>query len=76
MKWVPEWIKWVVAGDEMLALNRYRKACHLVWRWNGNVPNSAETSEWISDVGEDRRAADIEQFRAALTAAQQPGDAP
>jgi len=63
---VSEWLKWLVAGKELRALNRYRKACHLAYRWNGNVPNSAETAEWIQAVGEDLRGADIEQFRERL----------
>lgn len=61
-----EWLKWLVAGKELRALNRYRKACHLAYRWNGRLPNSAETAEWIQAVGEDLRGADIEQFRDRL----------
>ena len=61
-----EWLKWLIAGNEMAALARYRKACALAWRWNGQVPNSAETAEWIKQVGEDQRGADIEQFREWL----------
>lgn len=60
------WIKWQIAGKELAALERYRRACHLVWRWNGRVKNSAETAVWIRQVGEDKRGADIEQFRQSL----------
>lgn len=48
------------------ALHRYRTACALVWRWNGQVPNSAETADWIMEVGEGKRPTDIEQFRERL----------
>ena len=51
---------------ELRALHRYRVACHLVWRWNGQLPNSAETAEWIREVGEGKRPSDIEQFRERL----------
>lgn len=60
------WLKWLLAGQELAALHRYRKACHLVWRWNGGEQNSAETADWIRQVGEDQRGADIEQFRERL----------
>lgn len=61
-----EWLKWRIAGKEMQALHRYRIACALVCRWNGRVPNSAESAEWIRDVGEGKRGMDIENFRASL----------
>lgn len=57
----------MVAGKELRSLERYRQACHLAYRWNGNVPNSAETAEWIQAVGEGRRPPDIEQFRDRLS---------
>ena len=51
---------------ELRALHRYQVACALVWRWNGQLPNSAETAEWIMEVGEGKRPTDIEQFRERL----------
>lgn len=65
-----ERLKWWIAGEEMRALHRYRVACSLVWRWNGRVPNSAETAEWIQQVGDGTRGMDIEQFRARLEAVE------
>ena len=59
-------LKWWIAGKEMRALERYRVACSLAWRWNGQLPNSAETAEWIQQVGEGMRGMDIEQFRERL----------
>ncbi len=59
-------LKRLVAGKELDALERYRMACNLAWRWNGQEPNSAETAEWISEVGEGKRGVDIEQFRERL----------
>lgn len=65
---MPEFLKWWIAGKEMQALHRYRTACQLAWRWNGQLPNSAETAEWINEVGEGKRGMDIEQFRERLIA--------
>ena len=59
-------LKWWIAGKELRALERYRAACALAYQWNGQLPNSAETAEWISLVGEDKRGMDIEQFRERL----------
>jgi hypothetical protein len=61
-----ESLKWWIAGKELRALHRYRQACALAWRWNGGVPNSAETADWIRQVGEDQRGADIAEFRERL----------
>lgn len=61
-----EWLKRLIAGKELAALDRYRRACHLAHRWNGQLPNSAETALWIQLVGEDRVGADISGFRATL----------
>ena len=61
-------LKQWIAGKELAALARYRKACALAWRWNGEIRGSAETAEWIGQVGEDKRGADIEQFRDRLRA--------
>lgn len=61
-------LKWWIAGKEMQALHRYRMACQLAWRWNVQCPNSAETAEWINEVGEGKRGMDIEQFRERLRA--------
>ena len=52
--------------EELRALHRYQVACQLAWQWNGQLPNSAETAEWISEIGEGRRGFDIEQFRQRL----------
>jgi len=59
-------LKRLIAGKELRALERYRAACHLAYRWNGQEPNSAETAEWINQVGEGKRGMDIEQFRESL----------
>lgn len=55
---------------ELRALHRYRTACQLAGRWNGQCPNSAETAEWINDVGEGKRGMDIERFRERLRAGE------
>jgi len=59
-------LKRLIAGEELRALERYRYACSLIHRWNGNVPNSAETATWINQVGERHRAPDISEFRERL----------
>lgn len=65
-RWLRERLKWWVAGAEMQALHRYQVACGLAWRWNGRVPNSSETADWIRQVGDGKRGMDIEQFRDRL----------
>jgi len=67
MAWLLDRLKWWIAPREMQALHRYRVACALVWRWNAAIRGSAETAEWIGQVGEGARGMDIEQFRARLT---------
>lgn len=62
------WLKRLVAKEELQTLHRYRVACAMVWRWNGRVKNSAETADWIRQVGEDKRGMDIEKFRETLEA--------
>ena len=67
----PRVIAYMEAGlqeAELRALHRYQVACALVWRWNGQLPNSAETAEWIKEVGEGQRGMDIENFRVRLQA--------
>lgn len=66
MKWFRAWLARLIAGRELAALQRYRAACALAWRWNGEVRASADTAEWIGEVGEGKRGADIEQFRERL----------
>lgn len=66
MNWLLDRLKWWIAGKELNALHRYRVGCHLAWRWNGRIRGSAETAQWIQQVGEGTRGYDIEQFRASL----------
>ncbi len=61
-----EWLKHLIARREMDALHRYRVACSLARQWNGQIPASSETAEWIGEVGEGVRGSDIEQFRERL----------
>lgn len=61
-----DWLKRMIAGKEMRALDRYRAACGLTWRWNGQIHGSSETAEWIQQVGEGERGYDIEKFRESL----------
>lgn len=64
--WIVERVKWLVAGRELQALHRYRAACALAWRWNGELPASADTARWIRECGDGERGMDIEQFRERL----------
>ena len=61
-----EWLKHLIAGSELAALNRYRVACGLAHQWNGQIRASSDTAEWIGQVGEGKRGMDIEQFRERL----------
>lgn len=62
-----EWLKSIIAGKELSALQRYRVASTLARQWNGKIPASSETAEWIQSVGEGERGYDIEQFRESLS---------
>lgn len=68
------WLKWMIARKELEALNRYRVACSLVWRWNAAIPQSCMTAEWIEQVGEDKRGNDIEQFRERVRLVRDGGE--
>lgn len=63
-----KFLKMLVAGKEIRALERYRVACTTAHRWNGQEKNSPETAEWIGEVGEGKRGLDIEKFRERLRA--------
>lgn len=65
-----EHLKWWIAGKELTALHRYRQAAHLAHRWCVGERNASETADWIRQVGEGQRCADIEFFREQLRAAQ------
>lgn len=65
-KWLLTRIKYWLCGEELDALERYRTACSLVWRWNGQLPQSAHTARWIQEVGDGRRGQDISEFREDL----------
>ncbi len=61
------WLRALIAGKELLALERYRQATLLARQWNGTIRPSADTAEWIAEVGEGRLAAGtIDNFRDAL----------
>jgi hypothetical protein len=57
---------------ELLALHRYQQASSLVWRWNGEMPQSAHTAQWIAEVGEGKRGLDIQEFRECLRKGETP----
>lgn len=66
LRWILVELKYLICGKELRALERYRQACALAYRWNGQLPLSAETSQWIGEVGEGKRPADICEFRESL----------
>ena len=66
-------LKWLLMPNEMRALQRYRVACYLARQWNSAITASAETADWIEQVGSGARGMDIEQFRERLKATQQEG---
>jgi hypothetical protein len=61
-----ERLKRLLCAEELDALKRYRLARQTAQRYNASIPGSAETAEWIRQVGEGKRIADIEHFRAKL----------
>lgn len=70
-----QWLLRRIARREMEMLERYRVAADLVKVWNGRVPASRKTAEWIIDVAEFGRGYDIEAFRATLILNQEREDA-
>lgn len=71
-KWALYYIRRLLCGRELDALERYRQATHNAWRWNGEMPQSARTAQWINDVGEGKRGMDISEFREDLRAGRDP----
>lgn len=70
--WLIKRLKQTIARPELEALYRYRMACDLVRRWNGDVTESFATGAWIHQVGEAERGFDIEDFREQLLLARDP----
>lgn len=71
LKWLKNVIKHWVAKDEIRALYRYRQAAQLAYRWNGQLPNSAETAQWIAYCGEGVIGQDISGFREVLRSGEE-----
>ncbi len=57
---------------ELAKLSRYQQACAIIYRWNGQIPQSSHTAQWISEVGEGKRGIDIYEFRDLLIKGEQP----
>lgn len=68
-----ERLKWWIAGKELKALHCYRQAAYLAKQWCSGERNASETADWIRQVGEGQRCADIEYFREQLRAAPPRG---
>lgn len=59
-------IRRLVAGKDLDALDRYRVACREAERWNASLTMSAETAKWIREYGEGTGPLDSCEFRQRL----------
>lgn len=59
-------LKYLVARDELQALERYRTATEEVKRWNAASEHSSRTAEWIRQQGEGEWSLMISEFRRSL----------
>ena len=66
IKAIHQRLKWLVAGDELRRLERYRVACHEAYRWLGEMPTAANTAQWIRACGEDHPRSGIAAHREGL----------
>ncbi len=71
-KWILYYLKRLLCAKELDALERYRQAAYQAKCWNGEMPQSAQTAQWINDVGEGKRGMDIPQMRDDLRAGRDP----
>lgn len=67
MKWLYRQLKWLLAGNELAALERYRLACGEALRWLASYPDARITAEWISSSGEGRARLRISDLREVCT---------
>lgn len=71
-KWIIGLLKNWLCREELAKLDRYQRACALVYRWNGELVHSSWTAQWIKEVGEGERGQDISEFREHLREDRQP----
>ncbi|MDH2154212.1 hypothetical protein [Stenotrophomonas sp. GD03657] len=64
--WILYQLQWLLWRKDLERLERYRLACQDVQRWNASLPHSAQTADYIHNVGEGHIGADISRFREEL----------
>lgn len=47
-----KWLKLIVAGEEIAALERYREACQHMQMWQAGENKCSHTAKWIERHGE------------------------
>lgn len=52
MKWLIEWLKWRVAGEEMETLCRYRVNVEVLDRWFASHKDAVEILRWLRQCSE------------------------
>lgn len=67
-------IKHLVAGREIAALERYRDATHAAWRHLTTVQNASAVAEWIAGHGEGQHDTPIADLRNDLVELQTDRD--
>lgn len=60
-------IRHLVAGRELAALERYRDATHAAWCNLTTVPNASAVAEWIAGHGEGQLDTPLAELRDELT---------
>lgn len=68
------WLKYLVAGREIAALERYRDATHAAWRHLTTVQNASAVAEWIAGHGEGQHDTTIADLRNDLVELQTDRD--
>jgi len=52
MNWLIERIKWLVAGEELATLHRYRTNLHSIDRWFASHEDIVQVARWLKQYSE------------------------
>jgi hypothetical protein len=67
IRWLHVWLKYLIAGQELEELERYRLAVGDIERWNSRIPASAQTAAWIrKQASGNEPSPGIAEFRSTL----------
>lgn len=66
------WLKYLIAGNEMRQLDRYRRAAEEAAKWHSHIPQARLMAEWIAAFGEGRPCDFLPNQRKRIEAAVRP----